>query len=592
VGTAQTQPFRQAPPSTPWNPQLDLFLGAPHHPVATQAAPRNTPQTAPRHPPQGPLVTAEWQRQERLLARAARTGSWRRQAPVADALRPPPDTLPRPHEYPWAWPDFAWLTVRTARAREAAERSAPAGLQAPPQLEALAGLLQDLVEQVAWALSRPCPVYETRDLVRVEFLGCMAFVANRALRRMQLELRDAAGRWQLASLHFGFKRPLGETAWAEQVLLAWLQRIEALFGEGAAAAHGWLRGVLLNRFGRADCLQATERQIRHCLLTEPALARVLRRVGPYRPAGQSESQVYSELWSRAPLWAELEDKSPGLQLLYYLAVRQGQIPAGAHLGTLRARCRRLGLSPAGWRFLCRFGEWAYEGLLTLDPDYQVPFAEMVAYVEWQAAAGIRQPLPCVYAESLEIVDALHWLDDERVAVAADPRLARVTEAHVPGPHGGGREPIDIEEWHRLVTWLVNDRVQLDANQWRAGWPALRRAREAWLRRRPHLRWDSAVSPFAHEGWCVRPLTSGHDLIEEGRRMEHCADRYIRACHEGWYRLFTVECRESGAPVATIGLKHSKGKWRLDQVRGKTNGPAGEAIQALGEAVLRRYRKDG
>ncbi|MFO7597477.1 MAG: hypothetical protein R6W92_14180 [Desulfocurvibacter africanus] len=190
---------------------------------------------------------------------------------------------------------------------------------------------------------------------------------------------------------------------------------------------------MLNRFGRAVCLQATERQIRHCLLTEPALARVLRCVGRHRPAGQSESQVYSELWSRAPLWAELEQKSPGLVLFYYLAVRQRQIPAGAHLGNLRACCRRFGLSPAGWRFLCRFGEWAYEGLLLLDPEYQAPFQEIVAYIEWQAAAGIKQPLPSAYAESLEIADAVRWPEYDRAAIAVDPRLARVAETHAPGP---------------------------------------------------------------------------------------------------------------------------------------------------------------
>lgn len=104
-----------------------------------------------------------------------------------------------------------------------------------------------------------------------------------------------------------------------------------------------------------------------------------------------------------------------------------------------------------------------------------------------------------------------------------------------------------------------------------------------------LRWDSRAGPFDAGCWRVRPLTSGHELVEEGRRMKHCVERYIRACHDGCYRLFTVERRQTETPFATIGLKHEKGAWRLDQVRGPGNTEVVEELAALGEAALRRYR---
>lgn len=573
-------PHASLPPpplTTRWNPQLDLFLG----PLPRQAAPRHT---AP-----GALSAAQWRQQERLLARGARAGAWRRLAREADRLRPPPEDSPRADDYRWAWPSFTSLVLDAGFAYAAPPRFALSGLQSAEQRDALAELLREIAQHVAFALSQPCPVYATPEAVRIELLGCMAFVANRERCRLQLELRDAEGEWQLSLLQFDLDRPLGEAGWVEQVLLAWLPRIEVDFDAGAAEAFAWLRQKLLRHFGQRDCLQATERQIRHCLLTEPALVRVLRRINRHRPSGQRESRAYSELWSRAGLWVELDRKAPNLVLFYYLAAHQRQIRAGAQLGELRARCRQLGLSPAGWRFLCRFGERAYEGLLLLDErNCPTPLEIVIAYLQWQAAADLRQPLPLAHALSLDEAMAFHMTPGSGVVVAVDPRLARVAAAHAPAPHGGGREPIDFAEWQTVLNWLARDRFELDANQWRAGWPAIRRARERWLRQRLDLRWDSLEGPFECEGWRVRPLTSGRELVEEGQRMQHCAANYIRACHEGRYRMFTAEHPQSGEPAATIGLACRKGVWRLDQVKGAKNREVDEAMARLGAAVLERY----
>lgn len=101
-----------------------------------------------------------------------------------------------------------------------------------------------------------------------------------------------------------------------------------------------------------------------------------------------------------------------------------------------------------------------------------------------------------------------------------------------------------------------------------------------------------MGPFEGEGWRVRPLTCGLELLEESHRLQHCAERYIGACHQGRYRMFTVECPKSGAPAATIGLVRKEGAWRLDQVRGKVNQNAGEAMERLGAVVLDRYQGRG
>ena len=82
----------------------------------------------------------------------------------------------------------------------------------PPDVPrgALARLFLDITQPITWALSRPCAVFKTAQQTRVEFLGCIAWVANRDRRRLQLELRDDAGRWQTAVCGFDLEHPLAD----------------------------------------------------------------------------------------------------------------------------------------------------------------------------------------------------------------------------------------------------------------------------------------------------------------------------------------------------------------------------------------------
>ena len=122
----------------------------------------------------------------------------------------------------------------------------------------------------------------------------------------------------------------------------------------------------------------------------------------------------------------------------------------------------------------------------------------------------------------------------------------------------------------MTSWLAVMRPRLDRNQWRSGWPALRRAAADWDLRRENHRWDSALGAFRQGRWQVRPLTRGRELLDEGRRMRHCVGGYIPRCLRGEYRVFTVEDTNSGKPQVTIGLVRTDEGWRLDQVRGKRN----------------------
>lgn len=562
-----------SPLTTHWNPQLDLFAALPGDETVGG----------------GPLWQAQWQKQAARLAHLDPSPPARESAEVADALRPGPEVCPRPSAYDWAWPSYTSLALAPAFAWAPLPRFELTGLQTAPQREALAELLQEIAQHLAYALSRPSPVYETPAQVRLEFLGRIAWVADRAQRRLRLELRDADGCWRASTEPFNPLLPLADTAWLEQVLLPWLPQIERRFGCGAEEAHGWLLKKLARRFARPEAVRATSRQISLTVLTRPVLARFLLRAHRFRPQGEPVSQTYNLLWRHEHRWMTLRLRSPGLMLLRYLFLLQGLLEPGDDVGALRASCRDLGLGGAGWRFLCRHGDRAFEDLLPRRATGGIPPDLLIAYVQWQAEAGLRQPLPACYARAI-LAHAADWRLEAYgdYVICLDPRFGRLSEAHLPAPHGDGRPPIDFADWSRVLDWLAVMRPRLDRNQWRSGWPALRRAAADWDLRRENHRWDCALGAFRRGRWQVRPLTRGRELLDEGQRLRHCVGGYIPRCLRGEYRVFTVEDAESGAPRVTIGLLRGNDGWLLDQVRGKRNREPDDEMKSLAREVWQRY----
>lgn len=573
MDSTRPDPVAASPLTTHWNPQLDLFAELPGGETTGG----------------GPLWQAQWKKQAGRLAHLDPSPLAREVAEVADALRPGPEVCPRPATYEWAWPSYTSLALDSAFAWAALPRFELTGLQTAQQREALAELLQEVAQHLAYALSRPSPVYETLAQVRLEFLGRIAWVADRAQRRLRLELRDADGCWRASTAPFDPLLPFADKAWLEQVLLPWLPQIERRFGSGAEEAHGWLLKKLARRFARSEAVRATSRQVSLTVLTRPVLARFLLRAHRYRPCEEPVSETYSLLWRHEHRWMTLRRRSPGLMLLRYLFLVRGLLEPGDDVGALRNRCRDLGLGGAGWRFLYRHGDRAFEDLLPRHPTSSVPPDVLIAYVQWQAESGLRQPLPVCYARAILAHAADWWLEghgDFRIRL--DPRFARLSEAHLPAPHGGGRPPIDFAEWSRVLDWLSVTRPPLDRNQWRTGWPVLRRAAADWDLRRENLRWDSALGAFRHGRWQVRPLTRGRELLDEGQRLHHCVGGYIPRCLRGEYRVFTVEDASSGAPQVTIGLARTDGGWQIDQVRGERNREADDEMKGLAREVRQSY----
>jgi hypothetical protein len=149
--------------------------------------------------------------------------------------------------------------------------------------------------------------------------------------------------------------------------------------------------------------------------------------------------------------------------------------------------------------------------------------------------------------------------------------------------------VPLREWLHTLEWMRLARPRLDRNQWRTGWPVIRRLQREWSDQRRRLAWESPLGPVTMAGWAIRPLTTGQAMIDEGRRMRHCVADYIDDCHQGRYRVFTAEHSNTGEPAATIGLRLVEGQWQLVQVRGQRNHAVGEGLERVAREVMGRHR---
>ena len=85
-------------------------------------------------------------------------------------------------------------------------------MQTPEQGNKLKCLFEEIGQQLAFTLSRPCPVFEDRYSVRVEFLDCIAWVALKVERVIKM-----------ARSHFDYvviDMPKTLVMWSETVLHA------------------------------------------------------------------------------------------------------------------------------------------------------------------------------------------------------------------------------------------------------------------------------------------------------------------------------------------------------------------------------------
>jgi hypothetical protein len=174
----------------------------------------------------------------------------------------------------------------------------------------------------------------------------------------------------------------------------------------------------------------------------------------------------------------------------------------------------------------------------------------------------------------------------------DPRRPSWTPDYIAlwyhGDVSGDRGLTEILDWFRAEghprglpdknsTWLS---LQSRADKWHA--EVWRREMEAW----EHLVWESLLGAAVMDGITVKPLVTGLDLYEEGRRMRHCVSSYARKCHMEGYRIFSLIEPEGWR--STLGLRPGDGGYVIDQHKGPGNGPVSPAAARAAREVCRLY----
>lgn len=80
-------------------------------------------------------------------------------------------------------------------------------------------------------------------------------------------------------------------------------------------------------------------------------------------------------------------------------------------------------------------------------------------------------------------------------------------------------------------------------------------------------------PYPGKNGLIEPVTSFHDLQEEGRLMRHCAGSYACDVQQGKYYIYRVM-----SPVrATLSLRRNDRGWALEQVKAIANEPVPEDV---------------
>ena len=71
-------------------------------------------------------------------------------------------------------------------------------------------------------------------------------------------------------------------------------------------------------------------------------------------------------------------------------------------------------------------------------------------------------------------------------------------------------------------------------------------------------------------WVIRELLSSEELIDEGRRMNHCVRSYGKSCHSGRTSIWTLEVTEKDKVRKVLTIEVMLAQMLIRQVRGKRN----------------------
>lgn len=534
-----------------------------------------------------------WNQQKKKFARFSVDTKIRRLVESADRFRDITRAHPVTMDSSIEWPTFGFNCATDGVEDQPLDPSCLAAVQTPEQGNKLKCLFEEIGQQLAFTLSRPCPVFEDRYSVRVEFLDCIAWVALKVERVIKMEVKDAQGDWQLSTFRFNLLKPMHTKSWIDQVLLAWVEAIVKAFPDDAEEACDWLREELGKRFHNQSSLRGVRQQVRHHMSVGPGMIEALLHIK--RQAGGRQALMntdVSEMWPAADFWAELHGKYPGLTLLCYLAAKGEKNGSIRNVSEVRSSYLRHGLSPSGWRYLLKVGEASYRAVIDSGIGQDKAFPMAIGLIEWQSRAGLKEPLPPEMAIAFVNFAAMALLAGMNIAEHVNPRIARVASTYyLKLDQADDRAGFVEKDWLEVLIWLRNAQPEIDKNQWRSGWSCIWRKYAAGSDSRDSAaEWESRVNDISIFGMKVKPLTSSKDLCLEGMKMNHCISSYAKACLDGSYRVFSIRGATADKRIATVGLNFADNAWKLDQIKGRNNRAVSSELESLCNTLAQFYQQ--
>lgn len=301
---------------------------------------------------------------------------------------------------------------------------------------------------------------------------------------------------------------------------------------------------------------------------------------------------------------EIEQVAPQLQPLWrgleqggYLNDWRKQYPPHESLKALKAAARRIGITKAGWRYLCRLNKRQVRVLVGSNEQNFACQSNRAWAINLLARTGEEPPSsPVVFARLFWLIfNAELWDEGVATSLRVFTRAAlREVRNRVGQELAFARELSFVCDWFRYEYLEREDRARLDANQQAAEWSWFYRNAEEWHRQafrappgKSGVRWESLLGPFRLYGYDVAPLLSVEDLYDEANAMEHCVITYEKYCVVGKSRIFSI--RDRGRPLATFEISLRYGRWCLIQVRGWRNSTPSPILILIARETLARYR---
>lgn len=535
-----------------------------------------------------------WNLQKKKLARFSVDAKIQRLMEPADRFRDITRAHPVKTDSSIEWPGFGLTCATEGVEDQPPGSSCLTAMQTPEQCKKLQCLFKEISQQLAFALSRPCSVFEDRYSVRVEFLDCIAWVELKVERVIRMEVKDSKGYWQLSTFRFDLLQPMHTISWIDQVLLAWVADIVVAFWDDAEDAYDWLRKELRKRFHNKSSLHGIRQQVRHHMSVDPGMIEALLHIK--RQAGMRQALMnsdVSEMWPAADFWAELHEKYPGLTLLCHLATKDRKNGSMRKVSEVRSTCLKHGLSPSGWRYLLKVGEASYHAVIDSGIGGAKAFPMAIGLIEWQSRSGLKGSLPQEMALAFINFAAMALLEGLNIADHVDPRIARIaTTYYLKLDQADDRTEFVEKDWIEVLIWLrSNAQPEIDKNQWRSSWSCIWKIYDAGLGGRDSTaEWEFRVSDLSIFGLKVKPLTSSKELCLEGMQMNRCVSSYAKVCREGTHRVFSIREATAEKRIATVGLSFTDCVWKLDQIKGRNNCTVSSEVESLSKTLAQFYQQ--